>query len=92
MLKAISNLWRVARGTELFKQVDEIASKSIPALQGQALTRLIATVRIEMPALRKKQAISLTFRRMEESESRALYFQKQGSALISTSVVGPPWH
>ena len=54
MFKAISNLWRVARGTELFKQVDEMASKSIPALQGQAVTRFIATILSEMPALREK--------------------------------------
>jgi hypothetical protein len=54
MFKAISSLWQAARGTELFKQVDEIASKSIPALQGQAVTRFIATILVEMPALREK--------------------------------------
>lgn len=53
MFKSIANLWRGARGTALFKQVDEIA-RTMPSLQGQAGARCIATILSEMPALRER--------------------------------------
>jgi|ERR1700678_2849911 hypothetical protein len=53
MFKSIANRWQVARGTELFKQVDEIA-RTMPTLQEQAGARCMATILSEMPALRER--------------------------------------
>ena len=53
MFKSIANLWRGARGTKLFKQVDEIA-RTMPNLQGQAAARCISTILSEMAPLRER--------------------------------------
>jgi hypothetical protein len=56
MFKAISNLWQVTRGTELFKQVNQMATSTLPNLQGQAAARCTATVISEMPLLCERTA------------------------------------
>jgi hypothetical protein len=43
IFKSISNLWQVARGTELFKKVNKIA-RTLPTLQGEAGARCMATI------------------------------------------------
>jgi hypothetical protein len=52
MFKAISNLWKTARGTELFKQIDDICSIQVPSFRGDAATKYVKTVASEIDTLR----------------------------------------